>query len=111
MPPPDAKQPKASERLQATELLTDQIKEFHARRDNNSRETVLRRLNNREYNNVVRDLFGFDMSMYRPTQHFPRDAQAEHLDNLGGKPGYLRILASWLLRICRVHCRECDVSA
>ena len=36
-------------------------------------ETVLRRLNRREYRNTIRDLFGFDMTMFDPTKGFPED--------------------------------------
>src|SRR6185295_14466071 len=46
-------------------------------------ETVLRRLNAREYRNTVRDLLHLNMDMFDPTQGFPRDQTTEHLDNVG----------------------------
>ena len=59
------------------------IKRFHDQRHSTGGQTVLRRLNAREYRNTVRDLLHLDMRMFDPTSRFPRDQTTEHLDNVG----------------------------
>ena len=83
MPPQDARQPSAKKRQRAIAWLTQRIKRFHEQRQTSSGETVLRRLNSREYRNTVRDLLHLDMTMFDPTSTFPRDQMTEHLDNVG----------------------------
>ncbi len=82
MPPKDAKQPTADQRSAIIEQLTKSIESAQVAEDKNA-QTVLRRLNRREYLNTIRDLFDFDMAMFDPTSKFPRDQAVEHMDNVG----------------------------
>lgn len=83
MPPKKEKQPSAAERKQVIDWLTGNIKRFHQSRETTGGDTVLRRLNNREYRNTIRDLLHLDTTMFDPTVGFPRDQTTEHLDNVG----------------------------
>jgi hypothetical protein len=84
MPPKDARQPAVEERRRAIGWLTGKIEQFRRERKPVTGETVLRRLNAREYRNSVRDLLGLNMAMFDPTAGFPRDQITEQLDNVGG---------------------------
>lgn len=91
MPPADELQPSDDERRQAVTWLTERVAGFHAARSTHG-ETILRRLNSREYRNTIRDLFRLNTTMFDPTVSFPRDQMTEHLDNIGGTlvtSGYL----------------------
>ncbi|MCB1122169.1 MAG: DUF1592 domain-containing protein, partial [Verrucomicrobiae bacterium] len=46
-------------------------------------ETVLRRLNHREYFHTIEDLFQMNMNMFDPTDSFPGERVVEHQDNVG----------------------------
>jgi len=83
MPPADEPQPTDNQRRQVVSWLTESINTFHASRDDSGGETILRRLNGREYCNTIRDLFGMNMVMFDPTESFPHDQTTEHLDNIG----------------------------
>lgn len=83
MPPADQPQPSAKQRQTAIRWLTEGIDRYHAARSPIAKETVLRRLNSREYRNTVRDLFHLNTSIFDPTRDFPQDQTEEHLDNLG----------------------------
>lgn len=83
MPPSDEKQPDESEKRRVIEWLTQRIAAYHASNRSSGGQTTLRRLNAREYRNVVRDLLHLDMTMFDPTVEFPRDQTSEHLDNVG----------------------------
>lgn len=83
MPPKKSAQPTDDERRQVTEWLTARIARFHREHKPASGETVLRRLNSREYENTVRDLLHLNMTMFHPATSFPRDQTNEHLDNVG----------------------------
>ncbi len=83
MPPQDEQQPTATERRQIIDWMTQNIASYHDSRRASKGETVLRRLNSREYRNTVRDLFGINMLMFDPTVEFPLDQTTEHLDNVG----------------------------
>jgi hypothetical protein len=83
MPPPKAKQPPDQERRRAIGWLTARVEQIRRQRKPASGETVLRRLNAREYGNTLRDLLHLDMTMFDPTAGFPRDRTVEHLDNVG----------------------------
>ena len=82
MPPEDARQPSADERLKVIAQLTGIIADYHATRPTTRRAT-LRRLNAHEYRNTVRDLFQLNLAMFDPTEAFPRDQTVDHLDNVG----------------------------
>ena len=97
MPPAEKKQPGTDEVRAVVSVLTQLIGEGHARLASTGGQTVLRRLNRREYLNTVGDLFGLNMSMFDPTTKFPRDQMVGHMDNIGDAlktSGYL--LAQYL---------------
>lgn len=83
MPPPEVDQPDDDERLAIITALTDVIAAYHQQRTDNRGESVLRRLNTREYRNTVRDLLRLDTTIFDPTESFPRDQTVDHLDNVG----------------------------
>jgi len=97
MPPKKSKQPTEAERMALVTALTSTITEARAAMRSTGGQTVLRRLNKREYINTVGDLFALDMRLFDPTTKFPRDQMADHMDNLGDvlqTSGYL--LAQYL---------------
>ena len=97
MPPKKSKQPTAAERSAIVASLTQAVAAARTALRSTSGQTVLRRLNKREYLQTVGDLFALDMRLFDPTTKFPRDQMAEHLDNLGDvlqTSGYL--LAQYL---------------
>ena len=83
MPPSDAIQPGDAERRTITAWLTERIARYHAQRTSSGGQTVMRRLNSREYHNTIRDLLQLNMTMFDPTSAFPRDQMVEHRDNDG----------------------------
>jgi Protein of unknown function (DUF1592)/Protein of unknown function (DUF1588)/Protein of unknown function (DUF1585)/Protein of unknown function (DUF1587)/Protein of unknown function (DUF1595)/Planctomycete cytochrome C len=83
MPPEDAEQPTDEERAAVIRWLTENLDRYHESHRGGAHETTLRRLNAREYRNTVRDLLHLNMTMFDPTENFPRDQTDEHLDNLG----------------------------
>jgi hypothetical protein len=84
MPPPkERRQPKSEERQQVIAWLTARIDQYRREKKPAANQTVLRRLNAREYRNTIRDLLGLNMQMFDPTLGFPRDQTTEHLDNVG----------------------------
>ncbi len=92
MPPHDQPQPPVEEQRVVTQWLTKHIANYHASHAQASEETVLRRLNAREYRNTVRDLLHLNMTMFDPTVGFPREQTIDHLDNVGASlvtSGYL----------------------
>ena len=83
MPPEESAQPPVPERQALIDALTKALAVTRAKLDSTGRQTVLRRLNRREYLNTIGDLFEMDMSMFDPTTKFPRDNTADQLDNVG----------------------------
>lgn len=83
MPPKKAKQPSAGERRATIAALTKAASQVRAALKSTGGQTVLRRLNRREYIHTVGDLFALDMRAFDPTSKFPRDQTADHMDNLG----------------------------
>ena len=84
MPPAKAeKHPAEAEARATVARLTELVADGHARLSSTGGQTVLRRLNRREYVNTVGDLFGMNMTMFDPTTKFPRDEMVMHLDNIG----------------------------
>lgn len=83
MPPEDADQPSQKSRQQAIEQLTETLRKLRAQAESTDRQTVLRRLTRREYLATISDLFRMDMSMFDPTDRFPRDNTVSNLDNVG----------------------------
>ncbi len=82
MPPEDGEQPLSNERLDAIRHLTDLLQGMRQQTRSTGGRTLLRRLNQREYRNTVRDLLGIDMTMFDPSFEFPRDAP-ESFDTIG----------------------------
>lgn len=83
MPPPKADQPTAEERAAAIEALTAEVADVTERLKSTGGQTVLRRLNEREYLNTLEDLFSRRVDTFAPTSRFPVDQTAEHVDTLG----------------------------
>lgn len=83
MPPDDSAQPSDEQRQAVIDALTGALAAARASRDSTGRQTVLRRLNRREYLHTVADLFDIDVSMFDPTTSFPGDDTADHFDNIG----------------------------
>jgi hypothetical protein len=84
MPPEKAKHhPDAAAVREVVDVLTRLVADGHARLSSTGAQTVLRRLNRREYINTVGDLLGLNMTMFDPTTKFPRDQTVMHLDNVG----------------------------
>ena len=76
MPPPDADQPTAKERQAFTGLLQAKLVDVHAKH----KGTVLRRLNRREYQNTLNDLFGTNLKL---AGMLPEDGRTQEFDNVG----------------------------
>ncbi|MCI0430374.1 MAG: DUF1592 domain-containing protein, partial [Rhodospirillales bacterium] len=84
MPPKEAKRRPDAKAVRATvERLTQLVADGRARLSSTGGQTVLRRLNRREYRNTVGDLFALNMTMFDPTTTFPGDQMVMHLDNIG----------------------------
>jgi hypothetical protein len=83
MPPKkkNAKQPKAVETKHAIAWLTEVLLERE--RDQGPKETVLRRLNRREFGNSMRDLLGLENLPFDLTVDFPEDEEVHGFRNLG----------------------------
>ena len=83
MPPEDEPQPADAERQEVIDWITGAVAHAYDSRTITGGETVLRRLNHREYLHTIGDLFQMDMSMFDPTETFPGERVVEHLDNVG----------------------------
>ena len=83
MPPKKADQPTLEERNAMISALTQMVADARETFRSTGAQTVLRRLNRREYLNTVGDLFGMNMVSFDPTMSFPRDRTVEHMDNIG----------------------------
>ncbi len=83
MPPKKAKQPSQRELRQAIAMLTETVAGARDQFASTGGQTILRRLNRREYLNTVGDLFGLNMTLFDPTTKFPADQVVLHMDNNG----------------------------
>ena len=83
MPPEGEPQPGDAERQEVIDWMTGAVAHAYDSRTITGGETVLRRLNHREYFHTIGDLFQMDMSMFDPTETFPGERVVEHLDNVG----------------------------
>ena len=83
MPPPTEPPPGDEKLADVIVEITNRIEKAHSNDRSRRTETVLRRLNRREYLNTIRDLFGFEMTMFDPTIGFPDDAIENGFDNQG----------------------------
>jgi len=76
MPPQDATQPSQTHRSTLTRILGDALTQAHT----TAKGTVLRRLNRREYQNTLNDLFGTSLQLQ---SMLPEDARSHEFDNVG----------------------------
>ena len=83
MPPrkKDVKQPSIPESQKAIDWLTQTLLAFE--KSQGSDETVLRRINQREYKNTIRDLLGLENLPFDFTQDFPVDENDHGFVNIG----------------------------
>ena len=79
MPPEDEDQPSNAEMSKALDVLTGTLLNARRRLTDHGGEISMRRLNQREYANTIRDLFGFDI----PQDWIPEDGEAESFDTVG----------------------------
>lgn len=76
MPPKDAPQPTAEHRATFARILGEPLTEVHRRQ----KGTTLRRLNRREYQNTMNDLFGTNLDL---ENRLPEDGRSHEFDNVG----------------------------
>lgn len=76
MPPPDQTRPAPAAVKTFVQDLGDKLSAAHA----TSKGTVLRRLNRREYENTLNDLFGTNLAF---AERLPEDGRAHEFDNVG----------------------------
>ncbi|MEO1615914.1 MAG: DUF1592 domain-containing protein [Planctomycetota bacterium] len=76
MPPADSDQPTEGQKRDFRVALSRPLAEAHAA----EKATVLRRLNRREYQNTLNDLFGTNLDLERM---LPEDARSHEFDNVG----------------------------
>lgn len=76
MPPKDATQPSEQHRETFTRLLGEPLTKAHAA----TKGTVLRRLNRREYQNTMNDMFGTHLDLIGM---LPEDGRSHEFDNVG----------------------------
>jgi hypothetical protein len=76
MPPEDSEQPSDAERSRFLAQLRKPLAQAHAR----EKGTVFRRLNRREYQNTLNDLFGTNLDLENT---LPADGRSHEFDNVG----------------------------
>lgn len=76
MPPESGQQPAAEQRAAFVQSLASQLSQAHSER----KGTVLRRLNRREYQNTLNDLFGTQLDL---AAMLPEDGLADEFSNVG----------------------------
>ncbi len=80
MPPPDKPQPEAADTLAVVDWITSRLHDFHTRNLDGESHPGLRRINQTEYRNAIRDLLGVD---FEPGERFPADETKEGFDKVG----------------------------
>ena len=82
MPPPDVEQPS---REQRDEMIVQSERQVirYLEKNQEPAVTVLRRLNQAEYRNTIRDLLHLDVSQWDPAEHFPDDETVDGFNNNG----------------------------
>ncbi|MEM6915106.1 MAG: DUF1592 domain-containing protein [Verrucomicrobiota bacterium] len=83
MPPKKADQPEEGLKAEAIAALTAEVADAHARLKSTGGQTLLRRLNEREYLNTLEDLFSRRVDTFAPTAKFPTDQTDHHMDTIG----------------------------
>ncbi|GDY18708.1 cytochrome c [Verrucomicrobiota bacterium] len=81
MPPKKEPQPKPADTARVVDWATAELARAELARRANT--VVLRRMNRAEYNNTIRDLFGFAGVPFLPASKFPEDPPAGGFDNIG----------------------------
>lgn len=80
MPPEGSPHPAPKAASWFTEWITSQLQVAEAKQSGNGGRVVLRRLNRREYENTIRDLFGIPLPIQ---ENFPEDPTQFGFDNIG----------------------------
>jgi len=80
MPPEDETQPKAEEKLNFLEMLSDKLVDARAMLSDAGGKTLMRRLNRREYENTMKDLLGVQID----SSNLPNDQSGSSFDTDGG---------------------------
>lgn len=83
MPPKKAEQPSHEAKAKAIAALTAEVADAHSRLKSTGGQTLLRRLNEREYLNTLEDLFSRRVDTFAPTAKFPTDQTDHHIDTIG----------------------------
>ncbi|MCA9061944.1 MAG: DUF1592 domain-containing protein [Planctomycetaceae bacterium] len=83
MPPREAAPLEDAVRQQCVTFAVERATEWYSQHAEHRPQTILRRMNSREYTHTIRDLFQINVSMFHPAQKFPRDQVVESLDNVG----------------------------
>ncbi len=81
MPPTEAVQPSGDEVAVVLERLTKTLVKVRRRLTDNGGEIRMRRLNQREYSNTIRSLFGFDVAL----DEIPEDGEIATFDTVGAE--------------------------
>jgi len=83
MPPSEEPQPELDEVKPIVDWITATLQVHYDKEESTGGQTVLRRLNRKEYRNTVRDMLHLDMTMFDPTEAFPKDDEEDGFDNIG----------------------------
>ena len=83
MPPYEEPQPELAEMKPVIDWITGALKAHYEAEESTGGQTVLRRLNRKEYRNTIRDLLHLDLTMFDPTDAFPQDDEEHGFDNIG----------------------------
>ena len=83
MPPYEEPQPELAEMKPVVDWITAALEAHYKKEESTGGQTVLRRLNRKEYRNTIRDLLHLDTTMFDPTDAFPQDDEEHGFDNIG----------------------------
>ncbi|MCH2204372.1 MAG: DUF1587 domain-containing protein [Lentisphaerales bacterium] len=81
MPPEKAEQPHKSELIITLDTLTKGMLRARRALTDHGGEIKMRRLNRREFSNIIYQLFGFDV----PLDEIPEDGEIEYFDTIGSE--------------------------
>lgn len=84
MPPASREEPKKADREKFLQVLGETLTKIHAK----SKGTVLRRLNRREYERTLNDVFGTNLDL---EGRLPEDGRSHEFDNVGAALGLSRV--------------------
>ncbi|MCA9059926.1 MAG: DUF1587 domain-containing protein, partial [Planctomycetaceae bacterium] len=80
MPPSPDQRPAATQAAEFLQQLSTSLSTAHAAQ----KQTILRRMNRREYENTLNDLFGTNVKL---AKHLPEDGRSHEFDNVGDALG------------------------